>query len=111
MGETGAGLLNESAITGGTALASKWDEVSIKCPWWFKLRDFHGERPNVSEPARANSTTILNIGAFTAHSQQLVSPAQTQEHQTQDSSDELGKQVSTLRASAVIFKYILCYCL
>jgi hypothetical protein len=65
MGETGCGLVDASAIIGGTPLASKWQEVEAVCPWFFVLRDLCGAgRPNVSESARANSTTQLNVSAL-----------------------------------------------
>jgi glucan-binding YG repeat protein len=62
MGETGCGLVDASAIIGGTPLATKWQEVEAVCPWFFLLRDLCGAgRPNVSESARANSTTELDV--------------------------------------------------
>jgi hypothetical protein len=65
MGETGCGLVDASAIIGGTPLATKWQEVEAVCPWFFLLRDLCGAgRPNVSESARANSTTELNVNSL-----------------------------------------------
>jgi hypothetical protein len=99
MGETGAGLVDETAITGGTALASKWDEVRKKCPWFFKLRDFHGERPNVSETDRANSTTELDLSAFEARTGSQPQPVlEENESALEEENNEDEENVETFEA-------------
>ena len=64
IGETGAGVTGEEEIDEGSTLANKWIEIKERCPYFFLLRDLLGERPNVTEPARANSKTQLDLGSL-----------------------------------------------
>jgi len=47
-------------------LANEWTEVKKRCRYFCLLlvRDLLGERPNVTEPARANSKTQLNLNSL-----------------------------------------------
>lgn len=45
-------------------MANKWIEIKERCPYFFLLRDLLGERPNVTEPARANSKTQLDLDSL-----------------------------------------------
>ncbi|KAI5777174.1 hypothetical protein EDC01DRAFT_636106 [Geopyxis carbonaria] len=64
MGETGAGLGGADEITEGSDLANKWEEIQKECPYFYTLRNLLGERPNISEPCRANGTTQLDLSSL-----------------------------------------------
>ncbi|PUU73157.1 hypothetical protein B9Z19DRAFT_1135783 [Tuber borchii] len=60
----GAGIMGEEEIDAGSTLANKWIEVKERCPYFFLLRDLLDERSNVTEPARANSKTQLDLNCL-----------------------------------------------
>ena len=78
IGETGAGVTGEEEIDEGSTLANKWIEVKERCPYFFLLRDLLGERPNVTEPARANSKTQLDLNCL---KQSTPAPAESSTHE------------------------------
>ncbi|RPA96242.1 hypothetical protein L873DRAFT_1791726 [Choiromyces venosus 120613-1] len=61
LGATGAGLNDETEIEAGSQLANLWEEISHRCPYYYRIKALNGEQANVSDFTCANSTTILNL--------------------------------------------------
>ncbi|RPA95555.1 hypothetical protein L873DRAFT_1792169 [Choiromyces venosus 120613-1] len=64
IGEIGTGVTGEEEIDEGSTLANKWIEVKEWYLYFFLLHDLLWERPNITEPARANSKTRLDLNCL-----------------------------------------------
>ncbi|KAJ8508237.1 hypothetical protein ONZ45_g9461 [Pleurotus djamor] len=59
MGQTGEGIVREDDIdtTASNAFTNKWAEIKVTCPWYWTVKSFIMERPNLVPAGVGNNTS------------------------------------------------------
>ncbi|KZT25825.1 hypothetical protein NEOLEDRAFT_1024928, partial [Neolentinus lepideus HHB14362 ss-1] len=61
MGQTGEGITSEDQIKEGTEIVNKWEVIRVECPWYFDMKAFIAEHPNVTPTGLSNSTSEIDM--------------------------------------------------
>ncbi|KAJ6529394.1 hypothetical protein B0H19DRAFT_1242891 [Mycena capillaripes] len=67
MGQTGAGLESADDLQPGTQLHTLWDKIEQRSPWFWKIRSFIGERPNLKPVGLGNNSTEMDTSVLLPH--------------------------------------------